>query len=102
MDPPLPRPLVILPPPPDDDDDEEEDDGPLVPLPRVLRNASVRSEVNWVSRKSSRYFILCSNSNIMFDLIFGDVDSDYIISCESFQVGIFGVNRRNLNDDGLV
>lgn len=39
----------------------------------------------------------------MFDLIFGDVDSDYIIiSCESFQVGIFGVNRRNLNDDGLV
>jgi len=42
---------MILPP-----DDEE--DGPLVPLPRVLRNASVRSEVNWVSRKSSRYFIL--------------------------------------------
>lgn len=43
---------MILPP------DEDEEDGPLVPLPRVLRNASVRSEVNWVSRKSSRYFIL--------------------------------------------
>lgn len=49
---PPPRPLMILPP------DEDEEDGPLVPLPRVLRNASVRSEVNWVSRKSSRYFIL--------------------------------------------
>jgi len=48
-----PRPLLILPP-----EDEEDGRAPLVPLPRVLRNASVRSEVNWVNRKSSRYFIL--------------------------------------------
>ena len=41
--------------------EEEEEECPLplllVPLPRVLRNASVRSDVNWVNRKSSRYFI---------------------------------------------
>ncbi len=62
-----PRPLVIL--PPDDEDEEEDGRAPLVPLPRVLRNASVRSEVNWVNRKSSRYFILSIYKGVVAVLV---------------------------------
>jgi len=79
-----PRPLVILPP----DDDEEDGRAPLVPLPRVLRNASVRSEVNWVNRKSSRYFILSIQIGVVAVLVL--FSNGLSISFRLFQGGIVG------------